>query len=94
MHMEIKDIDKLAELARLEISQEEKASLVADFGSIMNYIAQISEVEVPSDLVIEFERTNVMREDIVTTDSGQYTDRIINEMPDHQDGFLKVKQIL
>lgn len=92
--MDIKDIDKLAELARLEIPQEEKEQVLKDLTAIMGYVAQIGEVTLPADLVPEYNLKNVMREDVVTTDSGAYTDALIDEMPDHEGSFLKVKQIL
>lgn len=92
--MDIKDIDKLAELARLEIPQAEKEQVLKDLTSIMGYIAQIGEVTVPTDAVPEYDLKNVMRDDVVTTDSGSYTDALVAEMPDHEAGFLKVKQIL
>ena len=92
--MDITDIDKLAELARLEIPQAEKEQVLKDLTSIMGYIAQIGEVSVPTDLVPEYDLYNVMREDVVTTDGGQYTDKLIAQMPDHEGGLLKVKQIL
>ena len=92
--MELKDIDKLADLARLEIPQEEKEQVLKDLTSIVGYVAQISELTIPSDLVFEYDLQNVMREDIVTNESGTYTDKLVSEMPDHQDGYLKVKQIL
>jgi aspartyl-tRNA(Asn)/glutamyl-tRNA(Gln) amidotransferase subunit C len=92
--MNITDIDKLAELARLEIPQEEKEQVLKDLTSIMGYIAQIGEVSVPTDLVPEYELQNVMRDDVVTTDSGSYTDALIDQMPDHEESYLKVKQIL
>ena len=92
--MDIKDIDKLAELARLEIPQEEKEQVLKDLTSIMGYVAQIGEVNIPSDLVMEYDLQNVMRSDVATNEGGTYTDALIAEMPDHEDGFLKVKQIL
>ena len=92
--MELKDIDKLADLARLEIPQEEKEQVLKDLTSIVGYVAQISELTIPSDLVFDYDVQNVMREDIVTNESGTYTDKLVAEMPDHQDGYLKVKQIL
>ncbi len=92
--MDIKDIDKLAELARLEIPQAEKEQVLKDLTSIVGYIAQISEVSVPSDVVPEYDLQNVMREDVVTTDSGSYTDALLDQMPDHEGSYLKVKQIL
>ena len=92
--MDIKDIDKLAELARLEIPQEEKEQILKDLTAIVGYVAQIGEVSIPSDLVMEYDLQNVMRADVATNDSGACTDKLIAEMPDHEDGFLKVKQIL
>ncbi len=92
--MDIKDIDKLAELSRLEIPQAEKEQVLKDLTSIVGYIAQISEVSVPSDLIPEYDLQNVMREDVATNDSGEYTDRLIAQMPDHEGSLLKVKQIL
>lgn len=92
--MDIKDIDKLAELARLEIPQAEKEQVLKDMTSIMGYIAQIGEVSVPGDAVPEYDLKNVMREDAVANESGAYTNALINEMPDHEGGLLKVKQIL
>jgi aspartyl-tRNA(Asn)/glutamyl-tRNA(Gln) amidotransferase subunit C len=92
--MNITDIEKLAILARLDISAEEKESLLKDFGSIMNYIAQIGEVSVPNDLVPEYSLTNVMRADVVINEGGTYTEKLIAEMPDNEAGYLKVKQIL
>jgi aspartyl/glutamyl-tRNA(Asn/Gln) amidotransferase C subunit len=92
--MDIKDIDKLAELARLEIPQAEKEQVLKDMTSIVGYVAQISEVVLPTDLTPEYSLKNVMREDVVTTDSGAHTDALVAEMPDHEGQFLKVKQIL
>ncbi len=92
--MDIKDIDKLAELARLEIPQAEKEQVLKDMTSIMGYIAQIGEVSVSADVVPEYDLKNVMRDDVATNDGGAYTDTLIAEMPDHEGGLLKVKQIL
>lgn len=92
--MDITDIDKLAELARLEIPQDEKEQVLKDLTAIVGYIAQIGEVSVPTGGVIKYDLQNVMRDDNVTNDSGVYTDALIREMPDHEGNLLKVKQIL
>ncbi len=92
--MNITDIEKLADLARLGIPQEEKEAFLRDFNSILGYIKQIEEVSVNNTTTPKYDLINVMREDTVTNESGEYTNRLLNEMPDHQDGYLKVKQIL
>lgn len=92
--MELKDIDTLAELARLDIPTSEKEAVLKDLTAILGYIGQIDEV-----VVTQSERTipdlrNVMRADENPTETDTYKDKIIAEMPESQDGFLKVKQIL
>jgi len=44
--MQKADIDKLATLARLDMTDSEKEGLLADFGSILTYIDQINSVSV------------------------------------------------
>ena len=91
--MKLEDIKKLATLARVEMDDKELEGIAKDFDSILAYVDQIREVS-DSSLDNTYPIVNVMREDIVTNKSGEYKDKLIAEMPDSQDGFLKVKQIL
>jgi aspartyl/glutamyl-tRNA(Asn/Gln) amidotransferase C subunit len=98
--MQLADIKKLADLARIDISEEEMEEIAKDFDSILAYVGQVQEVsklnkiealhENPDNYFLQ----NVMREDIVTNKKGEYSSKITAEMPDTQDEFLKVKQIL
>ncbi len=92
--MNIKDVENLAELAKLELSQEEKHSLLKDFDSILAYVKQIEEVDVqPSGLNKEHSVINVWREDVI--EPRDFSKGLITEQfPAAQDGFLKVKKIL
>jgi aspartyl-tRNA(Asn)/glutamyl-tRNA(Gln) amidotransferase subunit C len=96
--MELEDIKKLANLARIDMSDEEMEGIAVDFKSILAYVGQIQEVSAHKDLNEknreDYFLKNIMRDDIVTNDRGEYSEKIMNEMPDTQDGFLKVKQIL
>ncbi len=94
--MEIKDIENLAELAKLELSQAEKESLLKDLDSILAYVKQVQEVDIPEDkegLSVEYLNKNAWREDQPTPQEFS-RDLIIGQFPDSQDGFLKVKKIL
>lgn len=91
--MQLEDIKKLATMARLDMSDAELAELANDFDPILAYVGQVQEVS-QSDSNPSYLLENVMRDDIVTNEVGFYTDKIIEQMPDSQDGFLKVKQIL
>jgi aspartyl-tRNA(Asn)/glutamyl-tRNA(Gln) amidotransferase subunit C len=92
--MEQKDVEKLASLARLEIPENEKQEFLDNLQSILGYVSQIQEVTGSAT-----ERTigtlyNIVREDDAPHISGTYTEKILNEAPATEDGFLKVKQIL
>lgn len=91
--MNLKDIDTLATLARLDIPTEEKESVLRDLDSILKYIDQISLVRVPDETEIPTLR-NVMRKDEHPNSGGTYTEKILAEIPHSKDGYLKVKKIL
>jgi aspartyl-tRNA(Asn)/glutamyl-tRNA(Gln) amidotransferase subunit C len=101
--MNIKDVGNLAELARIELSEEEKKSLLSDMDSILGYVKQIEEIKIerPSAEIggsikpsSEAPHTfNVWREDeIVPRDFSR--ELIIDQFPFSKNGFLKVKKIL
>lgn len=92
--MQLSDIKKLAQLARLDIDDTELAEIAKDFDSILAYVGQVQEVSELSDDDAVYSLTNIMRDDVVTNQAGIYTEAILAEMPDTQDGFMKVKQIL
>ena len=93
MLINVQDVEKLAELARLELSTEEKNGLLQDMQGILTYVSQVENAP-KSDISEEFTQRNIMREDENPHGSGIYTEAIIAQMPDSKDGFLKVKKIL
>ena len=98
--MKLEDIKKLADLSRIDMSDEEMIKIAKDFDPILAYVGQVQKaLKESEDISIDKKSENyflhnVMREDEVTNNRGEYTEKIIAEMPDSQDGFLKVKQIL
>ncbi len=90
--MDIKDIENLAELAKIELTEDEKKSLLKDLDGILDYVKQIGEVKV-GDIEAEYRSKNVWREDKL--EEREFSkDLILKQFPDSQDGFLKVKKIL
>lgn len=90
--MDIKDVENLAELAKIELLQEEKESLLADMQGILSYVKQIESVKV-GGMEEEYQIYNVWREDKI--EPREFSSEIIKkQFPDSQDGFLKVKKIL
>ena len=96
--MDIKDVENLAILARIELGEEEKAGLLKDMQGILEYVKVIESVEV-EDGDTEYSTYNVWREDLPAVagapDNRDFsTELITGQFPDAKDGFLKVKKIL
>lgn len=93
--MDKEEILKLANLVRLEITDEEAAGYKKDFDGILDYIDSIKDVEVPMEDSYETNLTkNYMRNDDVVYSAGEFTDDLLNEAPDVEKGYFKVKKVL
>jgi len=88
----IEDVENLAKLARIELSEDEKKSLLSDMEGILGYVKQIESVEI-GEVEADLKVHNVWRED-QAKNSEFSKELIIEQFPDAQDGFLKVKKIL
>ncbi len=92
--MTIDDVNKLAELARIEMSDSEKQEFLGNMESILGYIDIIKNASVSGVVPDIGDVRNVMREDIEPHESGKYTDVILSQAPSVEKGYVKVKQIL
>jgi aspartyl-tRNA(Asn)/glutamyl-tRNA(Gln) amidotransferase subunit C len=90
--MEIKDVEHLAELAKIELNQEEKEQILKDMDGILAYVKQIEDVEV-EDMAPEYNHKNTWREDVLE-DKDFDKNLIIKQFPDSLNNFVKVKKIL
>jgi aspartyl-tRNA(Asn)/glutamyl-tRNA(Gln) amidotransferase subunit C len=90
--MQIEDIEKLAELAKIELTDTEKSSLLKDLDGILGYVKQIESVDVP-EAELEYSNRNIWREDEIKSSVFSH-DLIIGQFPDSQDDFVKVKKIM
>jgi len=98
--MNLDDIKKLANLARIEMSDEEMIEIGKDFNPILSYVGQVREALNKSGDVPETKESkdcaiyNITRDDIVSNKKSEYTKEILEDAPEVQDGYIKVKQIL
>jgi aspartyl-tRNA(Asn)/glutamyl-tRNA(Gln) amidotransferase subunit C len=87
-------IDHLARLARLTLSEEEKALYGGQLDNILNYMEKLDELDTsavdPTSHVISI--CNVMREDL-PRDSLPREDALGNA-PDKTDSFFRVPKII
>jgi len=92
--IEKKDVEKLAELSRIDISEKEKGMLIKDLDAILGYVSEVQEV-VTGEIEPEAGQSrNIMREDNVSHKSGEFTKDIMEDAPNTKDGYIKVKKIL
>jgi aspartyl-tRNA(Asn)/glutamyl-tRNA(Gln) amidotransferase subunit C len=94
MTVTTQDVQHLADLARIGISEEEASSLAGDMEAILGYVKDVENIakEMPQDT--EPPLRNVFREDEVTNDPGEYTDDIVAQFPDSENNALRVPKIL
>jgi len=93
--LEIKDIKKLAILARIKLSEEEEKRLLKEVDPILGYVAQLTEItSIVGEAKKAGEHKNVTREDINVTETGTNTDAITSNFPEKDKNYLKVKKIL
>jgi len=92
--MNTNDIRHLAQLSRLHLEDQEVEEYTKQFDEIVAYVNKIKEISSQeNDSIIESnEIKNVLREDTVSI--HEHPEQIINEAPNHQDNFIKVKKIL
>ncbi|VAW19187.1 hypothetical protein MNBD_BACTEROID05-1045 [hydrothermal vent metagenome] len=92
--IEKKDVEKLAELSRIDISEKEKDMLIKDLDAILEYVSEVHEVAAGGGEPEAGKLRNVMREDENPHKSGEFTKEIMESAPNTKDGYLKVKKIL
>ena len=89
----IKDVEHVAQLARLELTEEEKELYTKQLGDVLKYVEQMNEVDTsnvkPMSHAIDF--VNVMREDKVVYE--QTKEQLMMNAPDEENGFFKVPKI-
>ncbi len=91
--IEKKDIEKLADLARMKVSEEEKEALAQSIESILGYVSQVTSVSETAVKPLSSLR-NVMREDIILNKEGEYTEALLTNAPARDGNYLEVKKIL
>jgi aspartyl-tRNA(Asn)/glutamyl-tRNA(Gln) amidotransferase subunit C len=88
------DIEKVARLARLELSEEEKVTFGDQLEQILNYMEQLNRIDTtgvePTSHAIPI--YNVFREDEVKHFLSQ--EEVLSIAPDEEDGHFKVPRII
>jgi len=89
----LKDVEHVAKLARLELTEEEKTKFTTQLGDVLKYVDQMNEVDTtgvePMAHAIDF--VNVMRDDNVNYEQSK--EELMKNAPSEENGFFKVPKI-
>lgn len=89
------DILKLAQLARLELTDGEIDEYAKELSAILQYVEQLNNADItglePTNQVTGL--TDVLREDEIK-DYGYEPSELLKNVPDVQDGLIKVKRMI
>ena len=92
------DIEKIAHLAHLEITEEERRVFAPQIAEIVTYVEQLSEIDTGAiepalgGLTPEGERTESSRPDVVQPSLGQ--ELALDQAPDPAAGHFRVPKVL
>lgn len=87
------DVDKLAGLARLSLSEAEKDSIQKDLESILGYVSNLAEAPTDNLPVEDFAHKNALREDTDPEESGLHTGELLKAAASSKKNFVAVKPI-
>ncbi len=94
MTLKKEDIDYLANLSRIAVKEDEKDALIEKIGAILGYVSEISKVDTSSYSHAEAgEHRNIMRDDEVLAENKAIHDAILDNVPDKEGDYIKVKAI-
>ena len=92
------EVEKIADLANLELTAEEKQSLSVQLAAIVEYIDQLNELDTTGvkpwqqRSAGEAVSSPVTREDTVEAGLGQH--KALDQSPDHDEGHFLVPRVI
>ena len=96
MEINKNQIEKIAQLAKLELSEVEKEKYAKQFSSILSFIETLNELNISSDeiLGLESEFDNQLRSDESVVCNEDVRNLSLNQAPEIENNQIKVKRVL
>ena len=92
--MQKKDIEHLAMLARIKLSDAEKEGLAKDVTDILAYVGQVDAISATEKEKKVGAVHDVMRTDEPSHEPGAYTEDLLSAAPRRKGQYIEVKKIL
>jgi aspartyl-tRNA(Asn)/glutamyl-tRNA(Gln) amidotransferase subunit C len=94
MSLTLADVEHVARLARLGLSDEESERLRVELSSILEHIAVLQQIDtdlIPPTAQVN-DLANVLRDDVVRPSLSQ--EQALVNAPRHRDGFFEVRAVM
>ncbi|MBI2013256.1 MAG: Asp-tRNA(Asn)/Glu-tRNA(Gln) amidotransferase subunit GatC [Candidatus Colwellbacteria bacterium] len=90
------NVEYLAKLARVELSEEEKRRFSGELGKILDHFKELQELDTENVVPMAggTELTNVFRKDEAKERFPELNNAATKAFPDTKDGLLKVPKVL
>jgi aspartyl-tRNA(Asn)/glutamyl-tRNA(Gln) amidotransferase subunit C len=98
MPLSTQDVEKIAELARLQLTHDEAASFTRQLGAILEYMTKLNELDTTGIEPMSYsssatgDMNYTMRDDAVRPCLGQ--DAATANAPDPESGFFRVPRVI
>lgn len=89
-----KDVEYVAELARIELTEEEKEGLLVDLNNVLNYMEKLNELDTDdTDIIVNpYYIENKFREDEV--EESMNIEDVMNNAPERLEEYIKVPNVI
>lgn len=95
MNLTIQEVEHIAKLARLKLTEQEKEKFAQQLSSILNYAKQLDEVDAinvePTNQIIGLR--NIFRQDEINEKEKLEKEKLLQCAPDTEDGYIKVPSV-
>ena len=94
MNISVADVEHVARLARLELSEDEKKLFAGQMGGILGYVEKLKELNtegiLPTSHAVPME--NAFREDVACPSIG--IEKALANAPDRAESFYRVPKVI
>lgn len=88
------DVKRLAQLARVDVADENLERFAAEFDSVLAYVGKLDELTLNEGDTNQSLVRNVLRADEGAYAPGTWTERIVAQFPTKEGNSLSVKKII
>jgi aspartyl-tRNA(Asn)/glutamyl-tRNA(Gln) amidotransferase subunit C len=88
------ELEKIAHLARIELTENEKESMLQDFNKMLKFVDKVRELDLENEepLIYISERVNALREDVPGKEVSQQD--ALKNAADHDTDYYKVPRVV